>query len=430
MWSERLLRAARGCPHWLVADDEAPSRVRSVVLLLCAVGIALGVLWRFQGLHYPEGFSFDEHHFVRNARNYLRGLPDWNDHPPLGKLLMLPGMLLFGDNGLGWRVHEAVLGTVHILCVFLAASALFNDRRTGLLAATFVSLDGLFISYSRTALLDIPMNAFMMAALALMLGGRHLALFAAAAACIGLAVGVKWIAVCLALVVPFLLRRQGRSVLHSLWMGAIAVAVYFGISALALRLTRQPISPVGLVRSSLDLLRHHAAFTDWRNPLDSRWYTWPFLHRPFLFHREILPGDRVRLMSSVGNPWLWYLTTAAFAVSAVALGRALWQRINGGPALPAERRRDGLLLGTAVALIVQWILSNRESYLWHYMGTYSIGLILLAGYFAPLWRAQSGRILVVVGVALAVAIFYSPVWAYGVLPISAVRWRLFAPSWW
>jgi dolichyl-phosphate-mannose-protein mannosyltransferase len=430
MWPEPLSRAARAFRHWLIPDDEPPSRVRTLVLLLCAVGIGLGVVWRFQGLHYPPTFSFDEHHFVQNARNYLRGLPDWNDHPPLGKLLMLPGMLLFGDNGLGWRVHEAVLGTVHIFCVFLAAAALFGDRRTGLLAATFVALDGLFISYSRTALLDIPMNAFMMGALALMLGGRHLGLFAAAAALIGLAVGVKWIAVCLALVVPLLLRRQGRSVLHAAWMGGIAVAIYFGIVALALRLTHQPVSPGGLWHSSLELLRHHAAFTDWRNPIDSRWYTWPFLHRPFLFHREMLPGDRLRLMSSVGNPWLWYLTTAAFAVSLAAVARGLWQRVNQATPLPATLRREGLLLITAVALILQWILSNRESYLWHYMGTYSVGLILLAGYFAPLWRAHAARLLVLVGVTLAVAIFYSPVWAYGVLPISAARWRLFVPGWW
>jgi hypothetical protein len=55
----------------------------------------------------------------------------------------------------------------------------------------------------------------------------------------------------------------------------VAVAVYFGISAVALGMTHQPISPGGLVRSSLDLLKHHAAFTDWRNPLDSRWYSSP-----------------------------------------------------------------------------------------------------------------------------------------------------------
>lgn len=427
MRSERLKRAAR---EWVAAEGEDWSSPRAVALLLCAVGIALGVLWRFQGLDYPPVFTFDEHHFVENARNYLRGVPDWNDHPPLGKLLMLPGMLLFGDNGLGWRAHEAVLGTVHIACVYVAAAALFNDRRTGLLAASFVALDGLFISYSRTALLDIPMNAFMMAALALMLSGRHLALFAGAAVCIGLAVGVKWIAVCLALVVPFLLRRQGRSVLHSLWMGAIAVAVYFGISAVALGMTHQPISPGGLVRSSLDLLKHHAAFTDWRNPLDSRWYTWPFLHRPFLFHREVLSGGRVRLMSSVGNPWLWYLTTAAFALSAVTVGRALWRRVQGGAGLSPELRREGLLLWTAVALIVQWILSNRESYLWHYMGTYSVGLILLAGTLGPLWRERPQRVVIVSAVALAVGIFYSPVWAYGVLSIPAAHWRLFVPGWW
>ena len=428
MLPERLIRRFRPL---LVVEGEPLSRtrLRAVALLLCAVAIALGVIWRFSRLHYPPSFSFDEHHFVENARNYLRGVADWNDHPPLGKLLIIPGILLFGDNGVGWRVHEALLGSVHILLTYLAAAALFRDRRVGLLAAAFLAVDGIFIAYSRTALLDIPMNTFMMAALALMLGGRHLALFAGAAVAIGLAVAVKWIAVCLALVVPILLWRQGRSVLHSLWMGAIAVAVYFGITGMALAITHQPVSAGGLIKSSLELLRHHAAFTDWKNPVDSRWYTWPFLHRPFNLHREALPGEQLRVMSCVGNPLLWYLTTAAFALTAAELARALWQRISRRDPLPPALRTQALLLWTAVALIVQWIFSNRESYLWHYMGTYSIGLILLAGFFQSHWRTNPGRVLGLVAAVLAVSVFYSPVWTAAVMDEAAVGWRLFAPGW-
>ena len=412
------------------------NRSRTVALALCGLCILLGITWRFWDLAYPAAFTFDEHHFVENARNYLRGVADWNDHPPLAKLLQAVTIRLAGDGGLGWRLSAAVLGTAHLYFVYVAAAALFGQRSTGLLAAALVAIDGLFISYSRTALLDIPMNALMMAAVALMLSGRHLGLFAGAAVAIGLAVSVKWIAVCLAPLVPLLLWRQKRSVLHALWMGALAVAVYAGITALALAITHQPVSLRGMVRTSAALLAHHAGFTDWRNPLDSRWYTWPFLHRPFVTHRELLPGGQVRLTSTVGNPLLWYLTTAAFALSAVEVGRGLWWRWQRRrERLPAEPLRpqlwaQGFLLLGAVVLILQWIFSNRESYIWHYMGSYAFGLILLAGRFAPLWREQAGRVLALVAGVLAVSIFYSPVWTNGLLSQAAARWRLFLPAWW
>src|SRR5688500_13272282 len=140
----------------------------ALITILSAIAIAMGVLWRWADLGHPNQFTFDEYHFVENARNYLNGKADWNDHPPLGKLLMLPGIVLFGDNGWGWRAHAAVLGCLHIALMGFVAAGLFGSRRAGWLAAAFVAIDGLFVSYSRTALLDVPMNAFMMASLALM----------------------------------------------------------------------------------------------------------------------------------------------------------------------------------------------------------------------------------------------------------------------
>ena len=55
---------------------------------ICSGLVAFGVLLRAQHLRFPNRLTFDEAHFVDNARNYLTGAADWNDHPPLGKLLL------------------------------------------------------------------------------------------------------------------------------------------------------------------------------------------------------------------------------------------------------------------------------------------------------------------------------------------------------
>src|ERR1039457_852257 len=62
--------------------------IRFAITTLCVGLLCLGVIWRFVDLDYPRTFSFDEHHFVSNARNYIAHRADWNDHPPLGKLVL------------------------------------------------------------------------------------------------------------------------------------------------------------------------------------------------------------------------------------------------------------------------------------------------------------------------------------------------------
>ncbi|HEY0711109.1 MAG TPA: phospholipid carrier-dependent glycosyltransferase [Polyangia bacterium] len=448
----RPMRAPVRLLGWEIAPE-------ALVTILASIAIAMGVLWRGADPGHPNSFTFDEYHFVENARNYLKGQADWNDHPPLGKLLMLPGIVLFGDNGWGWRFHAALLGCLHIALMGFVAAGLFCSRRAGWLTAAFVAIDGLFVSYSRTALLDIPMNTFMMASLALMLHARSLWWFAGAAVALGLGVAVKWIAVCLALVVPLLLRRKGRSIFHALWMGVIAVVIYGAVVAWALAMTRQPITLPGMVKTSLDLLAHHAGFTEWRNPADSRWYTWPFLWKPILLFRQALSGDRYAVTSTVGNPVLWYLTTAAFVATLVEVTRHWGARLAGrgmaGSAAPAVPTADAaapaasavtgfaarwerlmpplsqraLALVTSIALLLQWILTKRESYIWHYMGTYGLGLALLAG-MATRWSERESRTAgAIFLVLLAVSAFYAPVWMNVPLSATGLQLRLLFPLW-
>ena len=81
-------------------------RATTVILTIMIAG---GVALRLRNIGFPR-FTFDEHHFVPNARRYLVGEADDNDHPPLGKLFIAAGMLLFGDNPTGWRAASLIFG--------------------------------------------------------------------------------------------------------------------------------------------------------------------------------------------------------------------------------------------------------------------------------------------------------------------------------
>ncbi|MFW5740510.1 MAG: phospholipid carrier-dependent glycosyltransferase, partial [Myxococcota bacterium] len=128
------------------------------------------------GGYSPAHLTFDEHHFVPNAQNYLAGKADTNDHPPLGKLLIASAIALFGDTAAIWRLPALLAGLLSIFLAYRLAARLFRDERAGWFAAVFVAVDGFFISYARTALLDGVLAMFMLASalFVIMYQGRFL----------------------------------------------------------------------------------------------------------------------------------------------------------------------------------------------------------------------------------------------------------------
>jgi len=406
-----------------------PDLFRSASTALCLGLLCLGVFWRLVDLDYPRTFSFDEHHFVSNARNYMAGRADWNDHPPLGKLVLVPAMRLFGDRGLGWRLSSALFGLAMVALTGLIAARIFRDRRVGLFASAFVAVDGFFLSYARTALIDNPLTAFIYAALALMLYARSLWWFAWAALSVGLAVSSKWTGVCVLLLAPILLRKQGRSVLHVAWMFAIASLVYIVIGAAALKVTHQPVSIAGMMRTNWELLRHHSGFTVWDNAASSKWYTWPLLTHPLVTHFERIGPQAVRATSTIGNLLLWFGTTASIFVAITGLARALWRRLRGHIAIAPEHGREALAVAGMIALMLPFILTHRQSYIFHYLGAYGLGLGLLASRLVRIERRSSVAALGFLLATAVVAFIYVPLWTGSVLSTRGFELRLPFPGW-
>jgi dolichyl-phosphate-mannose--protein O-mannosyl transferase len=403
--------------------------IRFAIAALCVGLLCLGVIWRFVDLDYPRTFSFDEHHFVSNARNYISHQADWNDHPPLGKLALVPAMLIFGDRGLGWRLSSALFGLAIVFLAGLTAAKIFDDKRVGLMTAAFLAIDGFFISYARTALIDNPLTAFIYAALALMLWARSLRWFAGAALCVGLAVASKWTGVCVLLLAPVLLRRTGKSIWHTTWMFVLAALVYLAIGATALRITRQPISMAGMMRSNWSLLQHHAGFTVWDNGASSKWYTWPLLIHPIVMHHEQVGRGMVRATSTIGNLLLWFGTTASIVLALAGLAQAVYCRLRARVAIATEHQRDALVLAGMVALMLPFILTHRQSYIFHYLGAYGLGLGLLASRIVRIEKRSALAALGFLICAASVSMLYLPLWTGAAQSVHGFLLRLPFAGW-
>ncbi|WP_319717242.1 dolichyl-phosphate-mannose--protein mannosyltransferase [Nonomuraea angiospora] len=93
-------------------------------------------------------------------------------HPPLGKWMIGVGEWLFGMDPFGWRFAAALIGTLSILIMARVARRMTRSTLLGCLAGLLLSLDGLHLVLSRTALLDIFLMFWVLAGFACLVTDR------------------------------------------------------------------------------------------------------------------------------------------------------------------------------------------------------------------------------------------------------------------
>ncbi|MFG1803347.1 dolichyl-phosphate-mannose--protein mannosyltransferase [Micromonospora carbonacea] len=155
-----------------------------------AVVVAIAAILRLVGLSYPKGKIFDEIYYARDGWglvdkgvewNYKDNGPSYVVHPPLGKWLIglgewafgysdaehnisVPGHLMTTAPEFGWRFGAALAGIVSVLLLVRIGRRLFRSTTLGCAAGLLLALDGFHLVLSRTALLDIFLLLFVLAA--------------------------------------------------------------------------------------------------------------------------------------------------------------------------------------------------------------------------------------------------------------------------
>jgi len=139
-----------------------------------------GIL-RFHRLGVPPSKVFDEVYYAEQARDLLRygvefnqadSAPEFVVHPPVGKWVIAVGEWLLGDDAAGWRFSVALLGTLSVLMLARIARRLFRSTLLGCAAGLLLAVDGMHFVHSRTALLDLILMVFALAAFGCLLVDR------------------------------------------------------------------------------------------------------------------------------------------------------------------------------------------------------------------------------------------------------------------
>ncbi len=151
-----------------------------------------GAFLRFDRLSLPHAVLFDETYYVPDAYGILKHGVEINHvknvnalltrgsthifagvngeyvvHPPLGKIMIAVGEWIFGLTPFGWRFAVAVVGSLAILMTARIARRMTRSTLLGCVAGLLLALDGLEFVLSRTAILDIFVMFWVLAAFGL-----------------------------------------------------------------------------------------------------------------------------------------------------------------------------------------------------------------------------------------------------------------------
>ena len=401
--------------------------------LILGLILLLTALIRFWNLGTPDKLVFDEVYYVDGAKDYLtngvettKGAAEFVVHPPVGKWLIALGIQILGDSPGGWRLSAAIFGTFSILLIYFVALRLFSSQFLALVSAGLMSIDGLHLVMSRTALLDIFLMFFLLAAFLALLHERHIV----AALLLGLALGTKWSAIYfIAAILIYLLVINRRRAL--LYLPIIPITYLFTWSGWLISdkgwsrdYSSNPL--ISLFQYHREILNFHTGLTTEHSYEASPW-NWLVLGRPTSFFYESPKSCGAESCSqeilAMGTPIIWWFGLIALFIT---LGYFITRRERGA----------GLILLALLSNYLPWLLFPERTTFYFYAIAFLPYLILAITYSIKLYLEDEAKqpkriqnVYAALGLTALIFAYFAPVYLGIVLTYDDWYSRMWLPSW-
>ena len=398
-------------------------------------------------ISYRNSTYFDEIYHARTAYEMAHKLTVYETtHPPLGKDLIMLGVLLFGMTGFGWRIVGAVFGAAMVPLFYLLVRRLTCSPRYAFLGAALLGLDGLRFVQTRIATIDVYATFFILLSAYCMLWyaqqvlskGVHHALLpmVLCGVSFGLGCASKWTGIYagagLAIMyfsVLWLRYRQGvPSFRHECLLAILGGVVFFVILPLGIYLAsylpywwRDPSFNLQDWWNCQTYMYWYHSTLKATHPFESRWYTWPLSLRPVWYYAGSALAEGCKAsIAAIGNPVVWLGGT-------VGIGALVWRIVCG-----KWDRRAAFVLTLWLVQIFPWLLVSRCTFLYHYFPgmVFSILALVLALESARR-EGREHKILcrvLLAGAAGCFALFY-PVLSGMSVPAGYLAWLQWLPTW-
>ena len=356
---------------------------------------------------YLNGTYFDEIYHARTAYELQQGdlyIYEWT-HPPLGKVLMMLGVELFGMTPFGWRFMGTLMGVLMVPLMYLLAKQLTKSTKLSFIAMCLMTLDSMHFTQTRIATIDSYAVFWIMLMYLFMFRyfqmdwrkvslKRTLVPLGLCGVTMGVAIATKWIgayaAVGLAVIFFWKMFAEFRNLREDrrewniraldtvffclIFFIAIPLLIYYlsyypqlryeGVTSIRDMFSKQRLDRVLQLQESM--LNYHAGLGGDTHYFRSPWYQWPVIWWPMWYYSgtTYMPEGMISSISCMGNPAVWW--TGLIALIFILIGAA-WKR-------RAPKTWLLVLIGFA-SQFLPWVLVPRSTFIYHYFA--SVPFIIL-----------------------------------------------------
>lgn len=394
---------------------------------------------------YKNGTYFDEIYHARTAYEMIHHQYCYeNTHPPLGKVFIALGVLMFGMNPFGWRFMGALFGVLMLPIFYLFARKLFKKQWLSVVLTVLFAFDFMHYVQTRIATIDVFVTLFIILAYYFMYcyarksfyDSSLLSTFVPLGLC-GIAMGFSWackwtgIYASAGLCVIFFLTMIQRfreyiyaskhpnaetdgiyhqQILKSFYPKLFKTigfcCIFFVlIPAVIYILSYIPMSDGtdhGLIQRVVDNQRNmfdYHSKLDATHPYSSTWYEWPMMKRPIWFYSGEVSETVKEGISSFGNPLVWWAGIPAF-VMVLYFG------------FVEDDRKGRYLVFSYLSQYLPWVFIGRVVFIYHYFPSVPF-VVLMVGYCMNKmveWRPKLKPVMFVyAGLAVVLFAMFYPV---------------------
>jgi dolichyl-phosphate-mannose-protein mannosyltransferase len=307
---------------------------------------------------------FDEIYHARTAYEFIHHMSvyEWT-HPPLGKIFIGIGILVFGMVPFGWRIVGTLFGIFMVPIIYLFAKKMFRHAFFAAVVCLLFTFDFMHFTQTRIATIDVYVTFFIILMYYYMYKYYNMSFYdtplkktliplGMSGLFFGFALASKWTGLYagagLALLFFITLWRRYSeyryAILHptestdgiehehikksfkknTYTTILFCVVMFIIVPALIYTLSYVPYlkTPSGhglktIISNAQSMFTYHSkTVVSSTHPYSSHWYEWPIMYRPIYYFSNTLDNGLKQGISAFGNPAVWWLGIGAVAYMA------------------------------------------------------------------------------------------------------------------
>lgn len=307
---------------------------------------------------------FDEIYHARTAYEFIhhQSVYEWT-HPPLGKVLMGIGILIYGMVPFGWRIVGTIFGIFMIPAIYIFAKRMLKHTWLSVVTCLLFTFDFMHFAQTRIATIDVYVTFFIILMYFFMYNYYKMSFYdtplkktliplGLSGVFFGFAVASKWTGLyagagLAALFFYTLYQRyeeyryamqspkgttdgiSHKKVIDEFRSNTIitlsfCIVMFIVVPALIYTCSYIPYfnTPSGhgiktIFENANSMYTYHSkTVVNSTHPYSSHWYEWPIMYRPIWYFSNTLDSGLKQGISSFGNPAVWWLGIGAVAYMA------------------------------------------------------------------------------------------------------------------